>query len=147
MASNATLNLVMDQPRILTAAFAENVTTSGTPEWWLASFGWTNQFEAASLADSDHDGMAAWQEYVAGTNPVNPNSVLRVELTVPVGAGKALRWPSVANRWYSVYRADSPNGVFARLTNGIPATPPLNTFTDSSAGTAGFYRVGVTNSP
>jgi hypothetical protein len=149
MESNASLNLTMNQPRTLTAVFAANLTSQGTPEWWLASYGWTNQFEAASLADSDHDGMAAWQEYVAGTSPVDPASVLRLTLTREAGpgSGRVLRWPSVANRWYSVYRANSPNGAFAPLTNGMVATPPLNTFTDPAAGDARFYRVGVTNSP
>ncbi len=149
MQSNATLNLTMSQPRTVAATFAANLTSRGTPEAWLASYGWTNQLEAASLADSDHDGMPAWAEYIAGTSPVDPASVLRASLASVSGsgAGRVVKWPSVANRWYSVYRADSATGVFTRLTNAIPATPPLNTFTDSAAGGIGFYRVGVTNSP
>jgi len=149
MQSNAILNLTMSEPRTLVANFAANVTSRGTPEWWLASYGWTNQFEAASLADSDRDGLPAWAEYVAGTSPVELSSALRVELAsiAGSGSGKVLRWPSVANRWYSVYRANSPSGVYTRLANAIPATPPMNTFTDAAAGVAGFYRVSVTNSP
>jgi hypothetical protein len=146
---NPTLNLAMNQPRTMAAAFAENRTTTGTPEWWLASYGWTNNFEAAALADTDNDGMLAWQEYVAGTSPLDPLSVLRVELPLPGGAGsgKTLQWASVANRWYSIYTASTPGGVFTLLTNGIPATPPLNTFTDAAGGNARFYRVGVINTP
>lgn len=149
MESNATLNLTMNQPRALTATFAENRTASGTPEWWLASYGWTTDFETASLADADHDGMAAWQEYVAGTSPVDAGSSLRFELAPPAGpgAGRVLQWSSVANRFYSVYRASSVGGVYTRLTNGISATPPINTITIPSAGSVGFYRLGVTNSP
>ncbi len=149
MESNAALNLTMSQPRTLTATFAANVTSLGTPEWWLVGYGWTNQFEAASLTDSDHDGMAAWAEYIAGTNPLDSASVLRAGLALGAGpgSGRVLAWPSVAGHWYSVYRADSPNGVFTRLTKGIPAAPPINTFSDSAAGAGWFYRVGVTNSP
>lgn len=147
--SNATLNLTMSQPRAVVAAFAANVTSHGTPEWWLADYGWTNQFEAASLADADDDGLPAWAEFIAGTSPVDASSALRASLTSAAGAGsgRVLRWPSAANRWYSVHRADTPNGVFVRLTNGIPGIPPMNTFTDSTAGAAGFYRIGVTNHP
>jgi len=56
------------------AVFAENLTDNGTPEWWLAENGWTQQFERAALADADEDGLAAWREYVAGTNPNDADS-------------------------------------------------------------------------
>jgi len=148
--SNVALNLTMDQPRAIAAEFAANVTSQGTPEWWLAGYGWTNQFELASLSDTDHDGMEAWEEYVAGTSPVDFESALRSTLALPAGQGSGwvLRWPSVGSRWYSVHRADSPGGPFNRLTNGIPATPPTNTYTDSEGGAiARFYRIGVKGTP
>jgi len=54
--------------------FAENRTTTGTPEWWLAQSGWTNDFEAAAMADPDGDSFPNWKEYVAGTDPTNPTA-------------------------------------------------------------------------
>ena len=134
--TNATLNLTLNQPRTITATFAGNVTSRGTPEWWLASFGWTNQFEAASLADTDRDGAPAWAEYIAGNSPVEGASALRVSAVPVSGSNTVLRWPSVANRRYAVYRASIASGPFTPIANNLPATPPFNTFADPAAGAA-----------
>ena len=59
-------------------------------------YAWLNQYpvllglaegdyEAAAMADVDGDGYAAWQEYVAGSNPTNRDSVLRSLITVSNG--------------------------------------------------------------
>ncbi len=65
---------------LLWASFAENLTANtGTPEWWLAQYGWTNNFMTAATNDIDHDGHAAWQEHIADTDPTNAASVFRIE--------------------------------------------------------------------
>jgi hypothetical protein len=56
------------------ADFSENLATNNTPEWWLAQYGWTNQFNEAALADPDEDGLASWREYTLGTAPDDPDS-------------------------------------------------------------------------
>lgn len=55
----------------LQVAFAANVAALGTPEWWLAKYGWTSNFGAWETLDADGDGLSAWQEYVADTDPTN----------------------------------------------------------------------------
>jgi len=47
------------------------------PFAWLDAYGLVTggDYEAAALADTDGDGYAAWQEYVAGTVPTNANSI------------------------------------------------------------------------
>jgi hypothetical protein len=47
----------------------------GTPIPWLLAHGFTNNFEAAELSDPDGDGVLTWQEYVANTDPRDPNSL------------------------------------------------------------------------
>jgi hypothetical protein len=71
------LALLMEAPRSVMASFAANYTTAHpTPEAWLAQFGITAEFEQNSLDDADHDGLANWQEYIAGTDPTNAASTL-----------------------------------------------------------------------
>ncbi len=147
--SNAVILLTMNQPRTLVATFAENLTAQGTPEWWLAGYGWTNQFETAAEADADHDGMPAWQEYVAGTSPVDSSSCLRLGARQLGASTLQLSWPSASNRMYSVFLAtDLAPGGFVSLTNLLPATPPMNVFTHSALSNGNrFYHVEVQLAP
>ncbi len=74
--TNNPLDLLMDSPKAIQANFAENLATNHTPEWWLAQFGWTNDFDAAALDDAEPDGFPTWQEYIADTDPTNSESVI-----------------------------------------------------------------------
>lgn len=56
------------------AVFEENQATNSTPEWWLAQYGWTENFDATALDDPDFDGLATWEEYDEGLNPSNSDS-------------------------------------------------------------------------
>jgi len=56
------------------ASFAENLAAHETPQWWLAQYGWTNDFDTAALADHSGDGLAAWQAYRLQTEYVTPTS-------------------------------------------------------------------------
>ncbi len=58
----------------LSVSFEAILATNSVPTWWLAQFGWTNNCDAAALADTDGDSLAAWEEYFAGTSPTNPNT-------------------------------------------------------------------------
>lgn len=69
----------MKSPTTVLASFALDNTTNGTPHLYLFNHGgYTNGFENAALSDDDHDGMRAWQEWIAGTDPTNATSVLRI---------------------------------------------------------------------
>mgnify|MGYP000859001990 CR=1 FL=1 len=58
----------------ITVSFAENLAAHGTPEWWLAQFGWTQYFDAVESADQDGDGLFTWQEFPSNTCPTNANT-------------------------------------------------------------------------
>ncbi len=55
--------------------------------------------------DSDHDGHNNWQEWVAGTNPTNAASVLRLQPPQLTAPSVQLRWSSDTNHAYFVERA------------------------------------------
>ncbi len=99
-------------------------------------------------ADSDFDGMNDPQEYfVAGTDPLDPASALRLNQFVWTSTnGAAFEWPSVTGRTYYVYRTTNLFSGFGAPITNFPATIPTNYYTDSSAtGTTYFYRISVTN--
>lgn len=146
------LNLLMDAPKAVTAHFAENLTTNtGTPEWWLAQYGLTNDgvsFEQAAAGDTDQDGKAAWEEYVAGTDPTNRASVFGIHDVEVSGTVIEIAWPSVSGRLYAVFYATNlPAEDFTLLgtASNLPATPDMNTYTNTKDTNARvlFYRIGV----
>jgi hypothetical protein len=131
------------------AVFAEVLAAKNTPEWWLAHYGLTNDlwdFDAAETNDSDGDGMPAWQEHIAGTDPTNRASLLAVTNFPSLNASTfVIAWPSVSNRVYEVDRATnlvSPG--FESIASNIPASPPLNVHTDILQDVdKTFYRITV----
>ena len=61
-------------PGTVTVFFAATLAAQGTPHWWLAQWGWTNNFDAAELLDQDGDSLFTWQEYPPNTCPTNSNT-------------------------------------------------------------------------
>ena len=119
---------------------------NGLPDWWeLENFG---QLTGANTnADFDGDGMSNFAEWIAGTDPTNPASNLRVNGQRGAQPDTfVLQWPSVAGKTYRVEIATNLlKGFNAVLRTNIAATPPFNTETDSFAppDSARFYRISV----
>jgi hypothetical protein len=121
------LTLTMDQHRSVTAVFEPDLAANGTPHWWLAQYGWTGNFDAAALADTDGDGQNALQEFLAGTDPTDPGSVLLAKLEQDPSTGELLiSWTSVSGKTYRVEQSADLSGSWTVQTSNIPATPPLN---------------------
>ena len=90
----------------LTIFVANGVTSQGTPHWWLAQHGWTNDFENAALADTDNDGVPAWQEYLADTDPTDADSFPWLEFLDVLQDPPVLTWPASPARAYQIHYAD-----------------------------------------
>jgi hypothetical protein len=107
----------------------------------------TNSAISGATADPDHDGLNNEQEYRAGTSPTNAASclVLYALTNNPALPGEfVVRWQSVTGKTYSVLAATNLLTGFSSLTNGLPATPTVNVYTDKVNGAGQkFYRVGV----
>jgi len=61
---------------------------------------------AVDSVDADNDGASNLQEYLAGTNPTNASSVLRLlrAQTIPATNGFLVSWASVSNKSYDLLR-------------------------------------------
>jgi len=92
--------------------------------------------------DPDHDSAANLQEYLAGTDPQNANSVLRI--VNQTNGGRRLTWSSVPGKGYQVYATPDPSGEFEALSGTIIATNTTASYTDPSPAVSNkFYRVWV----
>jgi hypothetical protein len=114
--------------------------------FWLQQYGLTLD-GSADFADPDGDGMNNWQEWIAGTDPTNALSLLK--LFSPTGSisGISVSWQIVSGKTYYVQRSTdlgaSPAFITIR-TNLFGQTGTLR-LVDTSATNPGsyFYRVGV----
>ena len=117
----------------------------GTPIPWLLSYGFTNNFDAAELLDPNGNGLAVWQDYLAGLNPLDTNSTFGVQIAAAPNPPQIF-FNTVAGRTYRVEWATSVNGPWLLLRDGIAGTGGIVMLTDlrnlSGVG-ASFYRVAV----
>ena len=76
-ANDAAVTVTLNSAVSLSAAFAADETTEGTPHEWMADAhpDWTNDFETIEADDFDEDGLTTGQEYESGTDPTNAASV------------------------------------------------------------------------
>jgi hypothetical protein len=118
---------------------------NGIPDWWeRVHFGGLGI--ACPTCDFDHDGATDWQEYVAGTDPTDPNSVFKLVGVQPAANGEVVvQWKSVAGKSYAIEKSTDLTAGFYELVPDVFATPPVNSYTDVNppGATAVFYRIRV----
>ena len=120
----------------------------GIPRAWEIANGLSDSNAADASADPDHDGFTNRQEYLAGTNPHDGNSYLKIgQFNVIQNANgttatSTISWVPVAGRLYAVERSFDLT-TWQVVADNIEATPPLNSVTDSVIPLGGrvFYRV------
>ena len=116
-------------------------TSNGVPVWWLEQYGLAMD-GSADFVDSDADGRNNWAEWRCGTVPTNSASVLRFDEALLGSFGPVVRWQSVAGKSYRLDRSTNlvTDHFLFNVRSNIPASPPLNTETDTTAvGSSAFY--------
>jgi hypothetical protein len=114
--------------------------------WRLLYFGTVSNPLSAAGADPDGDGASNWQEYIAGTNPLDGTSAFKFgSAAMPGGSGFVLQWPSVVNKHYTLQSSTSINATsWTTIATNVMGNGQAMQWTDPSPGaSAMFYRALV----
>ena len=101
---------------------------------------------SADYANPDADGLNNWQEWIAGTDPTNALSTLRIISVTNSASGTTIQWTSVTNR---TYRLESTTNLAASAFSIVATNLAGQAGTTACADTnspglpARYYRVGV----
>jgi hypothetical protein len=98
--------------------------------------------------DSDGDGVPDWAEIVAGTDPHDPHSLLKIVSSVrgdPQG-GITIEWLTVPGRTYAIFSSTNLTSEFLPRATNILANGASIIYHDSAAIGPGpfFYRIKLT---
>ncbi len=122
----------------------------GIPDAWEEAHGLNKYGNDANL-DPDNDHFTNAQEYLAGTDPHNPSSCLRIEAAPVASGGIQLRFAAAAGRTYSVLYNDVPDAGSWQTLADVPApsVPQMIELTDSAAlsQSARYYRLVTPRMP
>jgi len=133
----------------ITMNAAQDTDHDKLPDWWEAAYFSSPTVAVATALSPNGTGLNNEEQYIAGTNPLDPGSVF--ELT-DLNTGTAetnefvLSWPSVSGRLYTVEYATGLSGDFTPVdgAQGLAANPPQNechVFVPASE--QGFFRIRV----
>ena len=119
----------------------------GIPDAWEAQYGLQANNPGDRNLDLDGDGRSNWQEYLAGTDPTDPTSYLRVDLRTIPGAA-TVQFNAISNRTYTVQYSAGALGpwnllgeVVARSINRVEQLP------DPQWSTNRYYRLLTPQGP
>ncbi len=116
----------------------------GLPDAWQARYFGTNTAAARPGDDPDHDGLTNLQEFQAGSDPLNPNSAIRISSLRIINGDVQLQFQSVAGKAYRVECSSDPSFRLPKtVADFVPGTGALASVVDPGAASKPnlFYRV------
>ncbi|HUJ10342.1 MAG TPA: pectinesterase family protein [Verrucomicrobiae bacterium] len=133
---------------VTSASATLTVTLNAFQTWQQQHFGCTLCPQAAASADPDGDGLSNEAEYLAGSDPTNSASALRITSAVQQSSDVVVTWTTFGGHTNILQAtAGEPDGSYS--TNGFTDIPASQTIIPGSGDVTTNYTdvAGGTNSP
>jgi len=146
--SNA-MGVAISQPATLTVSGVDSDADGIPDSWMIEHFGHSTGFagdRSRAQDDVDGDGMTNLQEYLAGCDPWDPQSSLKLDGLMDAETRRPqFNFVAVSGIGYTIQYSDTPNSAAWHKLYDVPADPATRrvTVNDSAATTVAirFYRV------
>ena len=123
----------------------------GIPDWWrslhFGGSGTTTNAQSAATADPDGDHLSNLQEYLAGTDPLNPADRLQIVTLAVTGTTHTVRWTATPTRLYQLEATNRLSGASGAWSDAGPGimgplgASPAEAVLTGVVQTSRFYRV------
>ena len=130
---------------VITLADADH---DGIADIWEIANGLNTNDVADAVLDSDGDTLSNRSEFLAGTDPTNPASYLKID-SITANSGAMLAFGAISNRTYSVQYSDVVgSGFWFKLTDiAARSSNRVETIYDSAYATNRIYRLATPQQP
>jgi Bacterial TSP3 repeat len=139
----------VDNLLVATSRLLADTDGDGMPDDWEIANSLAPNDPTDAVEDADGDGFTNLEEYLAGTDPRSPNSVLRISTVTLDKNNSVINFNSVAGKTYDVERTgDLGTRAWSTVATNIAGTGGAVQITDPGAASQSksFYRVKLSSS-
>jgi len=125
-----------------TITVLDDVDNDGMPDIWETTYGFDENSSNDAMLDSDGDGMNNLGEYIAGTDPLDPESCFKIQ-SIGSGTNLQLQFIAMSNHTYSVqFKNTLANGNWTNILDLVARkTNNIIILSNIVQGTSGYFRV------